>query len=80
MNSAELSATDIGHSTSTSQTHAAFIDFTAEIKILNYFPLLLMYITSNFLKVQRFFPCNPPCTLIAANIYKCQLKVHLFPC
>lgn len=42
------SAIDIGHSTSMVETHAAFIDLTAEIKILNYFPLLLMYITSNF--------------------------------
>lgn len=48
MNSAELSATDIGHSTSMAQTHAAFTDFSEEIKILNYFPLLLIYVTSNF--------------------------------
>lgn len=44
MNSAELSSTDSAHSTSVAQTHAAFIDFTAEIKTLNYFPLLLTYI------------------------------------
>lgn len=39
MNSAELSATDIGHSTAVAQIHAALIDFW-EVKILNYFPLI----------------------------------------
>lgn len=43
MNSAVHSAIDIAHSISTAQMYAVFTDFTVEIKILNYFPLFLIY-------------------------------------
>lgn len=43
MNSAVNSATDIAHRISTAQTYAVFADFTVEIKMFNYFPLVLIY-------------------------------------
>lgn len=43
MNSAVNSAIEIARRTSTAQTYVVFADFTVEIKILNYFPLILIY-------------------------------------